>query len=103
VITHEFIYYGLVIRAITGASGGFGKLTSLTLLKNGRTVVASMRGINNKNASVARELSTAGAHVVEIDVTNDISVNQGDRMKATSWSVEVQNGEGRDEGQGHGG
>jgi NAD(P)-dependent dehydrogenase (short-subunit alcohol dehydrogenase family) len=62
---------------ITGASGGFGKLTTLTLLKKGHTVVALMRGIENKNKSVAEELKTAGAHIVEIDVTNDDSVNQG--------------------------
>jgi len=62
---------------ITGASGGFGKLTTLTLLKNGHTVVASLRGAQGKNRQVAEELKTAGAHIVEIDVTDDASVNQG--------------------------
>jgi NAD(P)-dependent dehydrogenase (short-subunit alcohol dehydrogenase family) len=62
---------------ITGASGGFGKLTVQTLLNKGHSVVASMRGIEGKNKSVAGELKAAGAHLVEIDVTNDVSVDKG--------------------------
>ncbi|HFE67135.1 MAG TPA: SDR family oxidoreductase [Chloroflexi bacterium] len=62
---------------VTGSSGGFGRLTTLTLLEKGHTVVATMREPENKNKSVAEELRTAGAHVVDIDVTNDESVNQG--------------------------
>ncbi len=62
---------------ITGASGGFGKLTTHTLLKNGHAVVASMRGASGKNKPVADELKSAGAHVVEIDVTDDNSVDKG--------------------------
>ena len=62
---------------ITGASSGFGKLTTLTLLKNGQIVVASMRGVEGKNKSIAEELKTAGAHIVEIDVTHDSSVHRG--------------------------
>ena len=34
---------------ITGASSGFGKLTTLALLEKGNSVVASMRGPDNKN------------------------------------------------------
>lgn len=62
---------------ITGASGGFGKLIVLTLIEKGHIVVASMRGVQDKNKSVAEELKSAGAHIVEIDVTNEDSVNQG--------------------------
>ncbi len=62
---------------ITGASGGFGKLTTHTLLKNGKTVVASMRDAKGKNQQVAEELQSAGAHIVEIDVTDDASVDRG--------------------------
>lgn len=62
---------------VTGASGGFGKLISQTLLNKGHTVVASMRGVEDKNKSAAAELNRAGAHIVEIDVTDDNSVSQG--------------------------
>ena len=62
---------------ITGASGGFGKLTVLTLLQRGHQVAASMRDIKKKNKNIAEELRTAGAKVIEIDVTNDSSITNG--------------------------
>ncbi len=62
---------------ITGSSSGFGRLTALTLLAKGHSVVASMRGAEGKNKSVADELQSAGAAIVEMDVTDDASVTQG--------------------------
>ena len=62
---------------ITGASGGFGKLTTLTLLKEGHKVAASMRNAQTKNKKVAEELKSAGALIVELDVTNENSVVTG--------------------------
>jgi NAD(P)-dependent dehydrogenase (short-subunit alcohol dehydrogenase family) len=62
---------------ITGSSSGFGKLIAITLLKNGHTVVASMRSADTKNKAAADELKAAGAHIVEIDVTDDNSVSRG--------------------------
>jgi len=62
---------------ITGSSTGFGKLIAQSLIAKGHTVVASMRGVEGKNAPAAAELKAAGAHVVELDVTDDASVNAG--------------------------
>jgi NADP-dependent 3-hydroxy acid dehydrogenase YdfG len=62
---------------ITGASGAFGKLTVMTLLKKGHTVVASMRDIQGKNRDIAHQLEKMGAYVVEIDVRDNQSVITG--------------------------
>ncbi|MEM0940594.1 MAG: SDR family oxidoreductase [Bacteroidota bacterium] len=62
---------------ITGSNGGFGKLITEVLLKEGHKVAASMRGIGAKNKETAESMSALGAHVVEIDVTIDESVNKG--------------------------
>ncbi len=62
---------------ITGANGGFGKLTVLALLKNGDQVVATMRNTESRNKAVTGELKSAGATVVEMDVTNTASVDTG--------------------------
>lgn len=62
---------------ITGASGGFGKLTVLSLLKKGHQVAATMRNPQGKNKEVATELENAGATIIEMDVTNTESVNKG--------------------------
>jgi NAD(P)-dependent dehydrogenase (short-subunit alcohol dehydrogenase family) len=62
---------------ITGSSSGFGKLISQTLLKKGHTVVASMRDPKEKNKKAAGELKAIGAHIVDIDVTNEKSVTEG--------------------------
>ena len=62
---------------ITGASGGFGKLTVKTLIGKGHYVAAAMRDINGKNKAVADELDKAGVKIIELDVTNDQSVTNG--------------------------
>lgn len=59
---------------VTGANGGFGALISETLLKAGHQVVAGMRDPSDKNLSAASALRQLGAHVVELDVTSDLSV-----------------------------
>lgn len=47
---------------ITGTSSGFGKLATVTLSKAGHTVIAGMRGMNDKNQKVAKELSNMPSH-----------------------------------------
>lgn len=61
---------------ITGTNTGFGQLTTRRLLDAGHRVVASMRDIEGRNREVASELLAAGAHIVELDVTDEGSVNE---------------------------
>ena len=60
---------------ITGSSSGFGKDTVKKLVNNGHQVSATMRGVKGKNAEAAAELTAAGAVVIEMDVTDENSVN----------------------------
>ena len=62
---------------ITGANSGFGRLMVDSLLSNGDQVAAAMRGVNGKNAEAAKELENLGVSIVEIDVTDDSSVESG--------------------------
>lgn len=62
---------------ITGANGGFGILTVKTLLSQGHEVVATIRNTASKNKAVAEELSALGAKIVDLDVTDENSVNAG--------------------------
>ncbi len=62
---------------ITGANGGFGALTVKTLLNEGHAVVGTMRNPQLKNKAAADELSALGAKIIDLDVTDDDSVNKG--------------------------
>ncbi len=62
---------------VTGASGAFGRLTCIQLAQKGHQVVGTMRSQTGKNAEVAQELTSAGVGLVEMDVTNEASVNSG--------------------------
>jgi NAD(P)-dependent dehydrogenase (short-subunit alcohol dehydrogenase family) len=64
---------------VTGASAGFGRLTVLALLRRGHRAAAAMRDPEGRNRAVAEELRAAGAIVVDIDVTDDASVDRGVR------------------------
>ena len=61
---------------ITGASTGFGRDTAETLARAGHTVFASMRDPQGKNREHAQALSKRGIQVIELDVSNDTSVDQ---------------------------
>ena len=67
---------------ITGSSTGFGRLIAETLARRGHTVFATMRDIQGRNATNASEIRVLAEkeslplHVLELDVTNDASVDQ---------------------------
>ena len=67
---------------VTGSSTGFGRLISETLARQGHTVFATMRDPAGRNAANASEIRAVAAkealplHVLELDVTNDASVEQ---------------------------
>ena len=60
---------------VTGTSTGFGRDTALTLVRAGHRVLASMRNVQAKNEEHAAALRSHGIDVVELDVTEDRSVN----------------------------
>lgn len=62
---------------ITGIAGGFGQPTALALLARGHTVAGSVRSRSGKNAAVVAALESAGAKLVEMDVTNTSSTERG--------------------------
>ena len=67
---------------VTGSNSGFGRLTVETLARQGYNVFAGMRAVAGKNATSAEELRALAErehltlHVVEIDVTDDASVQR---------------------------
>jgi len=62
---------------ITGTSSGFGRDTAETLKGAGHTVYASMRGAEGKNRQAAEALRKLGIKTVELDVSDDTSVEAG--------------------------
>src|SRR5258706_7275883 len=74
---------------ITGSSTGFGRLFADTLARKGHTVFATMRDIggrNAKNASEIRALAEKNSlpiDVLELDVTNDASVERAVQAAVT--------------------
>ncbi|MGB0177405.1 MAG: SDR family NAD(P)-dependent oxidoreductase, partial [Owenweeksia sp.] len=63
------------VALITGCSSGFGRITAQTLAKDGYTVYASMRDIEDRNAREASELNNwaskngSSIRTIELDVT----------------------------------
>jgi len=61
---------------VTGTSTGFGRDTAETLARAGHRVFASMREIGGKNRAHADALRRQSIEVVELDVSNDESVDK---------------------------
>ena len=67
---------------ITGSGTGFGRLFAETLARKGHTVFVTMRAPEGRNAKNAAEIRTLGEkdslpiHVLEMDVTDDASVER---------------------------
>ena len=59
------------VALITGASSGMGKVIARQLLKDGLTVVAAARRMDEM-----QDLQTLGAHVVALDVTDEEGVGK---------------------------
>jgi len=75
---------------ITGASSGFGRDTVETLRRAGYTVYASMRGAQGKNRETVEALQRLGIETVELDVSDDASVEAGvERVVAEAGNIDV--------------
>jgi len=61
---------------VTGASTGFGRDTAETLSRSGHRVFAAMRDITGRNRAHAIALRSQHIDVVELDVTDDGSVDR---------------------------
>jgi NAD(P)-dependent dehydrogenase (short-subunit alcohol dehydrogenase family) len=59
---------------VTGANSGFGRLTAQSFSGDGWHVYATMRNTTTRNSQAAADLRAAGISVVELDVTDDASV-----------------------------
>ena len=81
---------------ITGSSTGFGRLFTETLARKGHTVFATMRDVGGRNAKNAGEIRALAekeslpVHVLEMDVTNDASVEKAvDAAIAKAGRIDV--------------
>jgi NAD(P)-dependent dehydrogenase (short-subunit alcohol dehydrogenase family) len=75
---------------ITGTSSGFGRDTAETLFRAGHTVYASLRGAQDKNREAAEALRNLGIKTVELDVSDDASVEAGvENVLAEAGKIDV--------------
>jgi NAD(P)-dependent dehydrogenase (short-subunit alcohol dehydrogenase family) len=61
---------------ITGASTGFGRATAELLAERGYRVFATMRDAAGRNAQPRQELESCGLDVLDLDVTDERSVDK---------------------------
>lgn len=62
---------------VTGASGAVGYATCELLAARGHRVAGTMRSRQDKNAPLAQALEALGVAIIEMDVTDDASVDAG--------------------------
>jgi NAD(P)-dependent dehydrogenase (short-subunit alcohol dehydrogenase family) len=75
---------------ITGTSTGFGNDLARLLATAGHTVYGTMRDVAGRNAAPASELKKLGVTVVELDVTDQASVDRGAaQILASAGHVDV--------------
>ena len=75
---------------ITGAATGFGRGTAENLARAGHNVFASMRDLQGKHRDHAKELRQQNIAVVELDVSNDESVDDAVKeVLARSGRIDV--------------
>jgi NAD(P)-dependent dehydrogenase (short-subunit alcohol dehydrogenase family) len=65
------------VAVVTGASTGFGFETATKLARDGYRVFGTARDLSGRNADAKRKLENAGVTVVELDVTDQGSVDRG--------------------------
>nr|WP_263327539.1 oxidoreductase [Neobacillus sp. Marseille-Q6967] len=87
---------GEKLAVVTGASSGFGLLTSIELAKKDFTVIATMRNTTKDTdlMNLAKESDVASRIIVhELDITNDLSIRrlQESVMKKGTINVLVNN------------
>jgi NAD(P)-dependent dehydrogenase (short-subunit alcohol dehydrogenase family) len=76
---------------VTGASSGFGRLTAEKLAASGHKVFAGFRTVVGAKKQVADELATKNIEVLNLDVTDEKSVNNaiGDLLAASGGVLDV--------------
>jgi NADP-dependent 3-hydroxy acid dehydrogenase YdfG len=72
---------------ITGASTGFGRDPAETLAKAGYKGFASVRDLRRKNSAHAQTLRDRRIEVVELDVTDETSVDRAVKVLSTPPAV----------------
>lgn len=65
---------------VTGAGSGFGRLTAEAFAGDGWRVYATLRDVEGRNARAAAELRSIGIASVELDVTQDASVEAAAKL-----------------------
>lgn len=74
---------------VTGASSGFGRGTAERFARAGWRVFAGIRGVRTKHAEAAAELEQLGIRVVELEITDQVSVDRAAAEILAAGPVDV--------------